>query len=54
MGNHTKTITECITGINVDEYLVVDTKMDAKFWDLCKKYNLNYDCLLYTSDAADE
>ena len=43
MGNHTKTITECITGIKVDAFLVVDTNMDAKFWDLCKQYNLNYD-----------
>ena len=24
-------------------FLVVDTNMDAKFWDLCKQYNLNYD-----------
>ncbi len=43
MGNHTKTITECITGIQVDAFLVVDMNMDMKFWEFCKRYNLSYD-----------
>ena len=30
MGNHTKTITECITAIKVDAFLVVDTNIDAE------------------------
>jgi len=50
MGNHTKTITECITGIKVDAFLVVDTNMDAKFWDLCKQYNLSYRLKEHTSN----
>ena len=51
MGNHTKTITECITGIQVDAFLVVDTNMDAKFWELSKKYNLSYDLTKKITDS---
>jgi hypothetical protein len=42
MGNHTKTITECLSGIKIDGYLVADMNMDKKFIDFVKHYNLRF------------
>mgnify|MGYP001177056451 CR=1 FL=1 len=42
MSNQTKTITECIIGIEIDEFLVIDQQANLKFADLIKKYKLSY------------